>query len=220
MPYQRQILLSSNPVPSRSVILLSGCAHLAVLALILALRHATGPHIVAEKNQTVQRLSGPAHLAFNPAEAKAGRPNASPLHLPRNTRRMRVAASKTGEEGTALQVLREHAKTATAGMVASMRVRQFYGFSTEHYDLAAQTSGMLPVISAGELPPRFEQYITVEVTIDVDGRVAEARIIGGEAPPDVQSRLLSAVREFRYAPARRDGTPIPSQLDIVVHIPS
>jgi TonB family protein len=79
---------------------------------------------------------------------------------------------------------------------------------------------MLPVISADELPPRFEQYITVEVTIDVDGRVADARIVGGEAPPAVQQRLLSAVREFKYTPARRDGTPIPSQLDLVVHIPS
>lgn len=217
MPYQRQILLSSNPVPSRPVILLSGCAHLAVLVLIFALRHA-GPQIVPEKPQTVQRLAGTPHLAFNPAEALAGRPN--PLHLPRSTRRRRVAQTRAGEGGTALQVLREHAKAATTGMVASIRQRQFYGFSTEHFDLAAQTSGMLPVISAAELPPRFEQYVTVEVTIDVDGRVVDARIVGGEAPLFVQKRLLSAVREFRYTPARRDGTPIPSQLDLVVHIPS
>src|SRR5580765_8424510 len=103
MSYSRQILLSSKPVPSRPVILLSGGAHLAVLVLIFALRHATGPHIVPEKKQTVQRLSGTAHLAFNPAEAKAGRPDARPLHLPRSTRRMLAAAPKTGEEGTALQ---------------------------------------------------------------------------------------------------------------------
>ena len=218
MPYQRQILLSSKPVPSRWVILLSGCAHLAVLVLIFALRHAPVPQIVPQKNQIVQRLAGTPHLAFNPAEARAGRAN--PLHLPRPTRRTRVAQTRAGEGGTALQVLREHAKAATAGMVASIRQRQFYGFSTEHFDLAAQTAGMLPVISAAELPPRFEQYVTVEVTIDVDGRVADARIVGGEAPLAVQRRLLSAVREFRYTPARRDGTPIPSQLDLVVHIPS
>lgn len=105
-------------------------------------------------------------------------------------------------------------------MVASIRVRQFYGFSTEHFDLAAQTAGKLPTISAAELPPRFEQYVTVELTIDVDGRVADARIVGGEVTSAIKRRLLSAVREFRYSPARRDGTPIPSQLDIVVHIPS
>ena len=218
MSYSRQILLSSNPVPSRPVILLSGCAHLAALVLIVALWRTPGPHIVPEKIQIAQRLAGTPHVAFNPAEAKAGR--ASLLHLPRTTRRRRVEQTRAGEGGTALEVLREHARAATAGMVASIRQRQFYGFSTEHFDLAAQTTGMLPVISAGELPPRFEQYITVEVTIDVDGRVADARIVGGEAPPSVQQRLLSAVREFRYTPARRDGTPIPSQLDLVVHIPS
>ena len=219
MPYSRQILLSSDPVPRRSVIFLSGFAHLAALVLIFALQHTTGPRVVPEKIQTVQKLSGTAHLAFHPAEAKAGQPNAAQLHLPRKTR-TRAAAAKTGEGGTALEVLREHAKAATEGMVANIRVRQFYGFSTEQYDLAFQTSGTLPVISAADLPPRFEQYITVEVTIDVDGRVADARIVGGEAPPGIQQRLLSAVREFKYTPARRNGTPIPTQLDLVVHIPS
>jgi TonB family protein len=218
MPYSRQILLSSDPVPRRSVILLSGFAHLAVLVLIFVLRH-TGPYIVPEKIQAVQRLSGSSHLAFNPAQAKAGRPDAA-LHLPRKTRRARAATPQPGEGGTALEVLREHARTATAGMVASIKVRQFYGFSTDQYDLAVRTSGELPVIPASDLPPRFEQYVTVEITIDLDGRVADARIISGEAPPAVQQRLLSAVREFKYTPARRNGTPIPTQVDVVVHIPS
>jgi TonB family protein len=218
MPYSRQILLSSDPVPRRSVILLSGFAHLAALVLIFVLR-ATGPYVVPEKIQAVQKLSGTTHLAFNPAEAKAGRPNAAPLHLPQKTPRARPAP-QTGEGGTALEVLREHARTATAGMVASIKVRQFYGFSTDQYDLAVRTSGELPVIPASDLPPRFEQYIIVEVTIDLDGRVADARIVGGEAPPAIQQRLLSAVREFKYTPARRNGTPIPTQVDVVVHIPS
>jgi TonB family protein len=217
MPYSRQILLSNDPVPRRSVIFLSGFAHLAVLLLIFALRHA-GPYVVPEKIQAVQKLSGSSHLAFNPAQAKAGRPNAA-LHLPRKTRHARPA-QQTGEGGTALEVLREHARTATAGMVASIKVRQFYGFSTDQYDLAVRTSGELPVIPASDLPPRFEQYVTVEITIDLDGRVADARIISGEAPPAVQQRLLSAVREFKYTPARRNGTPIPTQVDVVVHIPS
>ena len=218
MSYSRQILLSSDPVPRRSVIFLSGFAHLAVLVLILVLRN-TGPYIVPEKIQAVQKLSGSSHLAFNPAQAKAGRPNAA-LHLPRKTRHARPATPKPGEGGTALEVLREHARTATAGMVASIKVRQFYGFSTDQYDLAVRTSGELPVIPASYLPPRFEQYITVEVTIDLDGRVADARIIGGEAPLAVQQRVLAAVREFKYTPARRNGTPIPTQVDVVVHIPS
>jgi TonB family protein len=219
MPDQRQILLSSDPAPRPSVIFLSSCAHLVAVVLIVVFRHAAGPQIVPAKYETVQIISGTVNLSFNSAGARAGRPHASPFRLHRSKRPARVPAGNAAE-GAALQVLHEHAKQATSGMVASFRMRGFYGFSTEHYELAIQTAGKLPVISAAELPLHFEQYVTVEVTIDVDGRVAEARIVGGEAPPAVEQRLLAAVREFKYSPAKRDGTPIPSQVDIVVHIPS
>ena len=60
----------------------------------------------------------------------------------------------------------------------------------------------------------------VDITIDVDGRVAEAQIVGGLVPIKIQQTLLSAIREFKYRPAQRNGAPIPSQLEIVVHVPS
>ena len=96
-----------------------------------------------------------------------------------------------------------------------------YGFSPTHdYQLAYRMSGEVPPFSPADLPPRYEQYVTVEVTINVDGRVADARIVGGMVTPTIERTLLSAVREFKYSPAKRDGAPIPSQIDIVVHIPS
>ena len=92
--------------------------------------------------------------------------------------------------------------------------------ATIDYKLAIQTSGEIPVIPADELPPRFEQYLIVEVTIDTEGRVADARLLSGMATPKIEQTVLSAIRGFKYIPAKRDGTPIPCQLDIVVHIPS
>jgi hypothetical protein len=50
--------------------------------------------------------------------------------------------------------------------------------------------------------------------------VAEERIVAGMVDPTIEQKLLSAIREFKYSPAKRDGVPIPSQLDIVIHIPS
>ena len=50
-------------------------------------------------------------------------------------------------------------------------------------------------------------------------QLAEARIVAGLVDPPIQQKLLSAIREFEYNPAKRDGVPIPSQLDIVIHIP-
>jgi TonB family protein len=219
MPYQRQILLSTQPVPRRSVVLLSTGAHLAAVILILALWHA-GPHIVPDKTQTVQVISGAAHLAYQRGGQKAGRPQGRNPFLSSRKRIVLMPPSGNAKTGAALQALRGRAKSATAGMVESLKVRGFWGFSSEHYDLPSQKAGKLPDISASELPPRFEQYVTVEVTIDETGHVADVRIVAGEAPASVQRRLIAAIRDFRYTPARRDGTPIPSQLDIVVHIPS
>ena len=104
--------------------------------------------------------------------------------------------------------------------MVGIKQRLTYGFSTIDYKLAVQTSGAIPVISADELPPRFEQYLIVEVTIDTDGRVADARLLSGMATPKIEQTLLSAIREFKYIPAKRDGSPIPCQIDLVIHIPS
>ncbi|HEV2112997.1 MAG TPA: TonB family protein, partial [Terriglobales bacterium] len=109
---------------------------------------------------------------------------------------------------------------ATAGLMADLKFRGIYGFSPGDYQLPIQTTGDLPAILPSELPPRFEQYLIVEVTIDIDGRVADARLVTGEATPRIEQTLLAAIRGFKYVPARRNGAPIPSQLDIVVHIPS
>ena len=105
-------------------------------------------------------------------------------------------------------------------MVTSIKQRQIYGFSPIEYRLAVQTAGEIPTISAADVPPHFEQYVVVEVTIDVDGRVADARVVAGQVDSTIQQTLLSAIRGFKYNPAKRDGTPIASQLDLVIHIPT
>lgn len=103
----------------------------------------------------------------------------------------------------------------------NLKFRQIYGFSPLHdYQIAFWMAGEIPPIPAADLPAHFEQLVTVEITIDVDGRVAEAKVVAGMVPPTVEQKLLSAIREFKYSPAKRDGIPIPSQLDLVVHIPS
>lgn len=220
MTGQRQILLSTDPVPRTSIGLLSFLGHVVVLALILALRHTTGPRIVPKKYITAQTISGSAHLAFSPAAIRPAPLRGNPLHMPRSTRAKRPPARVTGGDSVELQALRGRAKQATAGLMADFRFRGLYGFSPQNYQLAVQTSGAMPTIPATELPPRFEQLLIVEVTIDTDGRVADARLVTGEAPPKIQQTLLSAIREFTYIPAKRDGSPIPCQVDLVIHIPS
>jgi TonB family protein len=191
-----------------------------VLALIVVFWHAAGTHVVHEKYTTVQ-ISGQAHLSFSAANPKPTRSHASRFHVHRSTRPLRVAEPGNAAGVASAQALHEHAKQGTAAIMLSLKFRQTYGFSPTHdYQLAFRMAGEMPSISAADLPPHFEQYVIVEVTIDVDGRVAEERIVAGMVDPTIEQKLLSAIREFKYSPAKRDGVPIPSQLDIVIHIPS
>ena len=49
----------------------------------------------------------------------------------------------------------------------NFKFRQMYGFSPgPEYQLAFQTAGALPVILASEVPPRFEQYLIVDIIVD------------------------------------------------------
>jgi TonB family protein len=215
---QDQIFVPRDPVPRVSFFSLSVFAHFVVLA-VLVLRHATAPQIVPTKYQMVQAVSGTDQVTYNPPP-KAPPPRFSPFHVPRSKQKPRVQEQDVSGTGTALETLRAHARAATAGLMVGIKQRLIYGFSTNDYKLAIQTSGAIPVISASDLPPRFEQYLIVEVTIDTDGRVADARLTAGMATPKIEQTLLSAIREFKYIPAKRDGTPIPCQIDLVIHIPS
>ena len=221
MAYERQILLSTNPVPRRSFIFLSLCGHLLALALVLAFLYATRPRIVPVRLETAQAISASTHVTFNPAVLNRAQARASQLRLHRTRQQPRLIAPESEPivEGAATKVLRQHAQNATAGMLDSINVSRFYGMSDD-YQLPIHSTGELPVIAAGELPPHFQQLVTVEVTIDVDGHVADARIIGGLVTRPIEQKLLAAIREFKYIPAKHYGTPIPSQVDVIVHIPS
>ena len=217
MPYQRQILLSTRPVPGWPMILLSASGHVAAVVSLVVLLHATAIHFVPQY-ETVQIISGSAHLSYSPPRAKSAQ--TAPFVPHRAQQQSRVVSNGTAPRGKALEALREHAQSATAGMIDSIRVSQFSGFHSDDYKLAIHTAGEFPHISAAELPRHFEQLVTVEVTIDTVGHVADARIVGGEVSAPIQRKLLAAVREFRYIPATHYGSPIPSQLDLIIHVPT
>lgn len=170
------------------------------------------------KYVAVQAVSGTAQVAYEPPPK--GTPRPSPFHQPRSKKKARPQNPSVEGDAAGVEIIRAHAKQATAGLMMGIKQRLTYGFSTINYQLAIQTSGVIPSISADDLPPRFEQYLIVEVTINIDGRVADARLTSGMATPKIEQTLLSAIREFTYIPAKRDGSPIPCQIDLVIHIPS
>jgi TonB family protein len=208
-------------IPRALTLLLSFAGHCVALALMVLLWHAGHPHVLPEKFQLVQAMRPPAgHVSFNSNQASPKNTN-SPLHMNRTKRHARTPVMESRPEGVYSGTLREQAVKATADITHDLRFRLIYGFSPNHkFDLAVQTGGEVPPISADEVPPHFQQYVIIEVTIDAEGHVAEDRIVAGEVDSAIQQKLLAAIREFKYNPAKRDGVPIPSQRDIVIHIPS
>ncbi len=114
--------------------------------------------------------------------------------------------------------LGERARRATTALMANFKFSLNYGFNPGEFSFASRTHGELPRIEAHEVP--YEQYVIIEATVDVDGKVAEARVVTGMVPSQVAEKLITAVREFRYDPAKKDGAAVPSLVDIVVHVPS
>ena len=205
--------------PGASALWLSVFAHLIGLALIvIVIRQGAPARIAPPKYESAQLIRGAAHLS---APAKSAPTHATPVPVKRHPRPTPKPQQVVSQNGTGGQALREQAQRATAAMVHSFKFRAIYGFYPDFtYRLAVQTAGEVPTISAAQVPPHFQQFVVIEVTIDAEGRVADARIVTGIVDPPIQQTLLSAIREFKYTPATRDGVPIPSQLDIVIRIPN
>jgi protein TonB len=76
-----------------------------------------------------------------------------------------------------------------------------------------------PRISRWEVPGGIQGDVVVEITIDVQGNVAETRLLQGLGH-GIDERVIAAVREWRFRPATRNGVTIPSKHDYRFHFPS
>ena len=80
-------------------------------------------------------------------------------------------------------------------------------------------SGSDPVADPGELPSGFEGDVIVEVTIDDQGNIVGKSVIQG-INPALDSKSLSALANWRFRPATRNGAPIASKHDVYFHFRS
>jgi len=210
------MLIEWQRVPRTSAIALAVVTHVFLVFLLLPAHQKGAVHLVSQELKSVQIISAKTHLIYN---AKAVTMQAQRKAVHRKTQAP-VLPAVPDAQTAALNALRQQASNGAKALTKALWFRQIYGFYPGHdYQLAFRTSGDVH-ISADELPPRFEQFVVVEVTIDTDGHVADARRMSGLVPPAIEQKLLSEVRQFKYHPATRDGLPIPTQLDVVIHVPS
>lgn len=211
------MLIEWQRVPRKSAIGWAVAAHAFLVFLLLPAREKGAVHLVPVQLKSVEVTSRKPHLIYRSKAVGVQVAHALPIH--RKTSGPSVPAASDAQTA-ALNALREEAGKGTRALTHALWFRQIYGFYPGHdYQIAFRTSGEAH-ISADELPPHFEQFVVVEITIDKDGHVADARRVSGLVPPAIEQKLLSEVREFKYHPATRDGLPVPTQLDVVIHVPS
>jgi hypothetical protein len=198
---------------------ISGIFHVGLLLLWFEFVHTTRIVLLTE-------AIVPASPLFRGTVVFQPRPSSGatlfPIH--RRIRRAHKAPPANPNMGTAdssaMETLRNEAQRTTASLMKELRFRLNYGFGSKDYVLPIHKQGEIPFISPADLPPRFEQYLEIEILIDTTGSVAEAKVVHGAADQKIEERLLAAVRQFKYIPAKYLQRPVPCQMDIVVHIPS
>jgi len=58
-----------------------------------------------------------------------------------------------------------------------------------------------------------EGKVTLRITIDANGNVADPQVVG-TARPDLAALCLSSVMQWRFKPAMKNGTPVPVRMNV------
>lgn len=204
--------------PPASAIILSILVHCVALLLFLTIRFPAGPKLVPHHYELAKVIPLKPHVSFAPHRGSThGNGGRSTGH----SRPLAAGPAVSNPKLSAGEALQKEAKQYSAAMMNGLKMQMIYGFYPGHrFQLPLRQSGDLPHISRDQVPPRFEQIVLIDIIIDTEGKVADARIVAGLVDPSIQKILLAAVREFKYTPATRDEVPIPSQVEIVIPVPS
>jgi TonB family protein len=76
-----------------------------------------------------------------------------------------------------------------------------------------------PPVSRDDFPPGFQGDVVVEVTIDRQGVVIDAKLLAG-IRDDVDRKIMETVQNWKFNPAMMDGRAIASKHDVRFHFPS
>lgn len=76
-------------------------------------------------------------------------------------------------------------------------------------------SGSDPALPSSEVAG-VNDTIVVEITIDERGSIVSKTVLHSLGP-EIDSRVLAALEDWHFLPARRDGVPIASKQDVHFH---
>ncbi|HET7207491.1 MAG TPA: energy transducer TonB [Terriglobales bacterium] len=124
-----------------------------------------------------------------------------------------------GERGSASEELARGTSARSANNAPSAGSR--YGSLSEGPIAGEEISPALPieardpVVYPWELAGK-EGDVVIEITIDEAGKIVDKRVLRSMGPA-IDEKVLAALEEWHFQPARRDGLPIPSKQDVHYH---
>jgi TonB family protein len=113
---------------------------------------------------------------------------------------------------------------ATEATVRAPNAGSQYGSVETGFAVGPEVLPALPVnfpdphVTRSELPPGVAGDVIVEITIDVAGNIVNKKVLQ-TIGYGIDEKVLATLENWRFRPATRYGTPIPSRQDVHFHFP-
>ncbi len=90
------------------------------------------------------------------------------------------------------------------------------GLGQGNINIALQKFFPSPHPDLSSLPAGTQGDVIVDATIDAEGNITQLTLVHGLTEP-INNAVLATVRQWTYTPATRDGSPIPSEQELLFH---
>jgi protein TonB len=187
--------------------LLSGLAHLMLLALALGVLHGGGARLTPRRRSgTAQGThlltyfsSGSAQPVINPPVL------AKPVPAQAETARLSVPADKVRPP-----------EPSAAASEKGTGSAELSGLGDGDLKIALQTYFPHPSPDLSSLPRGTRGDVILNAVIDEHGKITELTLLKGLGPA-VDDAVMDVVRQWTYTPATRNGTPVASEQELLFH---
>ena len=203
----------------RASLLASTAAHAALLLLmVVSLYHA--PTFI-KASLVARGEGGKVTLIYSPSAPAVPktkvRSRQDALTYIKNTPQFapRHTGSRTPKEESQARPVEE----ATTSVRAGSPYGSMYADNTDGPVIRPAIPQVFPDPPRAEIPRGVEGDVVVELTIDETGNVIDTRLLKGIGH-GVDEQVIATLRTWRFRPATKDGSPIPSKQDYKHHFPS
>jgi TonB family protein len=165
-----------------------------------------------QKNQAANDALGSGHSAKQAAE-RARKQLQLRARLRSKIKQVSLPLAKTPPEPMSEPTMAANQPQAAGSSEGSA----FDSTSSDEVRIALPVVSADPFVDRSELGGR-QGDVVVEITIDDKGNIVSKQVVKSFSP-EIDSKVLAALQNWRFVPATRNGVPIASKQDVHYHFP-